>query len=413
MNKCILVYDRDSRKTVRFDVNILLLSGVEIVQDIDEINIEKHKASTVFVLDAYIKYSNYNKLRFFCKTSGIEVIHLYQDSSFNIIYDFVRHYQCSYADLSVKLLQSAIYNESTRNEDCSPRLVQLADEVLKSETNDSVAVELAKCAKDFAAQEGILENDYATVVKELQKTVEAKNAFDERMSEIAKQYVLFCDDVLEQSRIIEKYSNLFANEVANKIFADNYQNPPKIIYFKEYQEIYGEYQLIQTLVQTLTLQYQKIVKVVALFDSIDNLRYMNMPKYYKQLGPKYNTLDVLNNQYVVKSGDYNKLFDILLNNVENVDYLIVLDCKGSDDLVMPSAPLHLGICRDYSAAVRFKLPNDVVVLDKAFADGAPEGVKTWEFSNKEESAQSQFMRLSASDTVTGILRQAELVFGGI
>lgn len=413
MNKCILVYDKDSRKSVRFDINILLLSGVEIVQDIDEIDIDMHKSSTVFILDAYMKYENYNRLEYFCKMNEIDVIHLCQDPSFNAIYNFMRHYECSYNDLSVKLLQSAIYNESTRSEECDPRLIKLAEEVLKSDASDGLAVELAKCAKDFYLQTGILERKYESSLKDLQRTVEYKNAFDERMSEIAKQYALFCNDVIEQSRIIEKYSNLFANEVANKIYADNYPNPPKIIYLKEYQEIYGEYQLIQILAQTLTLQYQKIVKVVALFDSIDNLRYINMPRYYKALGPKYNTLDVLNNQYLVKSGDYNKLFDILLNNVENVDYIIVLDCKGSDDLVMPSAPLHLGICKDCSTASRFKVPNDILIVDKIFEPDAPEGVKVWEYSSEEESAQSRFLRLSASDTITSILRQVELVFGGI
>ena len=383
------------------------------MQDVDEIDIESNKSSTVFILDAYIKYENYNRLKYFCEIDGIEVIHLYQDPSFITIYDFIQHYKCSYNDLSVKLLQSAIYNESTRSEEGDPKLLKLSDEVLKSESSDGLAVELAKCAKDFYLQSSILENKYEAAVSELKKTVEYKNAFDERMSEIAKQYVLFCNDVLEQSRIIEKYSNLFANEVANKIYTDNYSNPPKVIYFKEYQEIYGEYQLIQVLTQALTIQYQKTVKVVALFDSIDNLRYVNMPRYYKALGPKYNMLDVLNNQYLVKSGDYNKLFSILLDNVENVDYLIVLDCKGSDDLIMPTAPLHLGICRDCSTASKYKIPNDILIVDKTFEPNAPTGVKVWEYSSGDESAQTRFLRLSASDTITGILQQVELVFGGI
>ena len=141
-----------------------------------------------------------------------------------------------------------------------------------------------------------------------------------------------------------------------------------------------------------------------------------MPQYYKCLGPKYNTVEVVQNDYLCKSGDYSRLIDFILTNTESIDYLILLDCKGNQDLLLNDLVLNIAVCRDYEMASRFKLQDSILLVDSyTSGDELSEDVLTWEdFKFKpEDTTQYKFVQLSAKTTVMKLLDRLEDVFGGI
>lgn len=416
MINSILIFDKVSKSHLNYDINILMISGIQIVQSIDQIHDEQLEDAVIFLLDDYLTAENLLKIQLFKSLHKNRIIHLCQTDISNILFDeYMDHFMCNYKDLSVKLIQSALVDEQVRKSNDKPEIIKLVNKILESNQSSDLMVELANATNDLYLQHISTNEKYKKLIKISSDQESQIGALQNRLVKMSDEYVNLSDSVRKQSEILEKYDNIFSVDIINKIYLTKYPKAPKIIYLKEYQEIPSIHTFIKTLSQVLTLQYQKIVKSVVLFDSSDNLRFSTLPKYYKCLGSKYNTVEVVQNSYICKSGDYNKLFDFLLTNVEALDYLIVLDCKGTQDYIFNDLVVNLALCREYALAHRFNLDDSVLMVDDDYSSDLPENVMVWKNYQYEpdETEQYKFITLSSKDAIASMLDKIEQVFGGI
>lgn len=96
-----------------------------------------------------------------------------------------------------------------------------------------------------------------------------------------------------------------------------------------------------------------------------------VPEYYRTLYNSFTNPEIIVNDYIAKSGDYLKLFDIILNNSVNLDILIVVDCKGNDDTILSGVTINFNICsnREHLNAFELLRENTIVDSDSDTLDG--------------------------------------------
>ena len=100
-----------------------------------------------------------------------------------------------------------------------------------------------------------------------------------------------------------------------------------------------------------------------LFDSYTAMRMRVLPDYFTTLYNSYNTRQVILCDFLAKSGDASGVLDQLLRNKENLNVLLIFDCKSLPDTVLSGQYLQFNICRDCRHLAAYDLVDENTIVN--------------------------------------------------
>lgn len=313
-------------------------------------------------------------------------------------------YQCDTGDISYELLQAGIYGDLARSSTAvdDKKSYLFAKKLLETNKSDDIW----QLAVDYVQNVNTLENLKKTVtqLEDSNNTLLRQNVL---LSENAKYwedgYKKLFEKVLHSNEELQQFETIFTTDIYKKVSLRRYPNKPTIVYLKVFSEFVGLQTLIETLVDSFRLQRRKSVKVVQLFDSVNDRQIRLLPEHYHRLHGVYTNNEITSNDFLVKVGDYTTMLDRLLVNQEGLDILILVDNKNFDDVVLQGSFLQFNLCRTVKQAEVFALPqNYTIVNQKVNGWNVWIPIDTANLNNKEK-----FIKLSSRKVIAKILDMSD------
>ena len=167
-------------------------------------------------------------------------------------------------------------------------------------------------------------NDLLRQNSKLQEQLAVQTSIGER----AMSGLLEMKELFDRAQTKLHSYELMLSASSNVPFNDFYADKPNILLVKSISHLAGIDVLLSTLYSVITNQYRSSCKVVKLVDSSNARDIRYTPNNYKPLGDAFDTSEILMNDFILKLGAYNGLFDHLLLNRSGLNYLIVHDMRG-------------------------------------------------------------------------------------
>lgn len=367
--KVLLLFDDTSKKAVKTSVSVLGTYGIKFIDSLDAISDEAVAYSNkVVILEGYTTEPSFmSDLVLYKELFGLQYFFLGSAKYFNALSSVASCYECNIVSLNFELLQAAVYGDTSQAAEDSPNYFEAqpaAEQIVAN--SGGYPAEVVSVAKAYLANIDI----YKTVSQEkvsLQehlKILETENA--KLNFENAKLLKGYRDVLIETQKLnasLERYEQIITKDVYEKIRIHDYVNRPKVVYFKEYDDFLNLDVLLETLASALRLQARKSVKVLRLFDSATSRKIPTLPGYYKVLRNQYLIADVVNNDFLCKSGDYRRVLDKLFMNEAGLNILILVDSKNYDDVVLTGAPVQINLCRDTANVARYGLDSANTIVN--------------------------------------------------
>lgn len=406
MFKVILVLDENSKKSCKLDSSVLNSENIFIVSallDIQEEQLDENRK--VIILEGFLNSDNcIGQLRFFkdvAKLSYIFLISKEVNAAYVQNLGFV--YNCDLAVIDYELVQASLYNDNS-----------LKQEYLV--VNDSVEFAQNLLHTGNEMEQALANNYLAALQREeaLMRNVTKQQASLDTL--ISRNAVLSAENmkwytgcktliarIAQQNEMMQRYENVFATDIYYKLNLYDYPNKPIIVYLKVFTDFSGINTFIETIVDSFRYQLKHSVKVLQLFDSSGDRRIRLLPDYYHRLRNYYNMEEVVNNNYLCKSGDYFNLLERLLTNKYGLGVIVIVDNKDHDDTIFNGTFLQYNLCRTAEQARKLGLAQNNTVLNqnvKSWHNWIP--VKTAQLSKKEK-----FIKLSSRKVIQNILEMSE------
>lgn len=401
--KIVVYLDSLSKRLVKLNNRLLSDDNVAIISDLKKINtLDLDEARYVCCFSGTLQTNEQIKqLKMYKTICNLNYIFYLNDSrSMKMVGNLGKVYQCKVDDVTFELLQAGIYGDMARSvsvEDKNQSYL-LATKIIESDrTGDTW-----KLALDYKQISDLLENTEKKLAQ-LESDNSALMNQNAVLSESSKHweegYRKLFENVLQSNRKLQQYETIFTSDVYQKVNLRRYPNKPTIVYLKVFSEFVGLQTFIETLVDSFKLQRRKSVKVVQLFDSVNDRQIRLLPEYYHRLHGVYTNDEITANDFLFKVGDYSTMMDRLLTNQEGVDVLILIDNKNFDDVVLQGTFLQFNLCRTARQAEIFALPQKYTIINQKI-----NGWNIWVPINTTElDSKEKFIKLSSRKVISKIL----------
>lgn len=374
-----LLIDPVSKAQLHTNVAALQSDDVEIINSLSEIKESSGEQERIVVLlegvlsDSTILVD----LRLFKSVMKLNYVILCSSAD-NYLTNtgLARAYVCDFRAVTAQLLQAAVL-EDTSLEDYDVQDTARSETLLYVKDVLTGKVEVSKevvgLAREFHAMY-VADSAYGSTInalKEEQSRLLQLNAkLQGRSEKLTQGYAELLQKVGEQNRVLQRYEVALSKELYRKINTQSYPNRPLIVYFKEFEAVEGADEFYRTVCNVVRLQLKRTVKLLKLYDNANCRPIRHLPPEYKILRNHYSTADLAINDYLVKTGTYEGVIDNLLTNQSSPEVLIIVDCKGADDIVLTGQILQLNVCGDrtHLEAYGLKPSNTVVTGDTSDAD---------------------------------------------
>ena len=241
--------------------------------------------------------------------------------------------------------------------------------------------------------------------KELYEVSDAKNLkLEKENSKFVEGYADIVQKVFKLNTSLKTYESVLSADVYEKVDLTKYTNRPLIIYFKEFEDLIYLDTFIETLYYVFTNQYHKSVKVVRLYDSAKTRKLSTLPNYYYRLYNKFTSEEAIVHNFICKTADYRKLFDVLLTNNSNLDVLLVFDHKDLNDLIFSGSYLQFNLCRTLKHLESYNIKKENTIVN--FAGDEENGI-SWDYypelkTEEMKDRERRFLFLSSRPVITRI-----------
>lgn len=393
-NSIVVLIDQFTKATVDTVTYDVLSKHAAVITDIRELGEEHYKSSIVifepsisvmvtpeilrelkdkFDITVYAVFQNEDVVR--CLTGLVTPVRAdYSDIGWNFIYAVVNNdlailepYQ-----RSVKVLDSFAAIRSRIPED----VVEYFDRFRGTYMN------MVSVTQDLLSQNAML-----------QETVDAQEI-------IGRQTIAGITELkalLDKSQDTVNAYEAMLSKSYTQVFGGFYPERPRVLYIKQFSHLSGIDTLLSILFAVLTKQYMSSCKVIKLVDSSNALAMRYIPNTYVPVTEAYNTSQILTNDFIMKLGGYNVMFDTLMLNRSGLDYLIVHDMRGVMGLAL-DAPL---------IDVRLnEMSSDYAVLgeyDSVLSDVGKQVDFPWSFKESRKYTGTGVIKLTNHPTVGLIL----------
>ena len=366
--KVNLLLDDISRIKMRSNLHDMVIYGVNIISDLRELDDQALNKSRIVIIleDALKKGGLYSDLLLYKEIFSLEYIFIGTDPV--LLKKMESIAECSSMDVSVldyNKLYAVIYNDRTAKKEFSKietlDYLVLANDILKSEYDSRVK----RLASAFISLYQMLDSEQdrnRSLQEELNTcNLELANLRD-RCEILTQLQIETLDRSREVNSSLKQLEVILSKDVYDKVQLNRYPNKPKILYFKEYEEILHINSFISTLFELFKIQAKLSVKVLRLYDSSGSRKIMTLPKYYKIIQNTFIRRDVISSDFVAKVGGYKEILDIILTNHVGLDLLIIVDCKDHSDTILNGNFISYAMCRNPDNLSVFNLDKNSTIV---------------------------------------------------
>lgn len=407
-----LVLDDSVAPKLKSNIYNLVVYKVNIINSINELTEEMVNQSRKVVFLGDIKYDSLNLIKMFKKVLDLEYYFISDDKlKVEVFSEFCKSYYMNYSALDNNQLHAILYDDKNSQAKYTPKSNNLSrKEELEKElakTTSPVIEELLQeniLCQDIIAENLELQKRYKSRITELETNLLEKY---KEVSEINSIYKDLLEKVINQNKVLKDYETYLTEDIYQKINVAKFKNRPRIIYLKEYQELLHERSFIGTLFDVIRLQGKKSCKVLRLHDSNDVIRIKTLSSQYKVIRNSYLESDLISSDFILSYGNYEKILNTLLTNKGNLDYLIIIDCKKFEDVVLDDINMiFFKLCRsrdvmrmlnlDPSSTINNNNPNTTLSWD------------TYENFNDFDNYRDRFEFLSSRPLIRHIYKLLEV-----
>lgn len=369
-NYYMVLLDRWCRNTVKASISGTLRKQVIFISDFSEITDEVlEKTRTLFILETFMndcKAVAY--MRLYGKLKSLDLVYLGADSSlYGSVRGICRIYPCDVTSLSIELLVSAAYNDSSmKAEPCKGQYYGDSRDLAISLSKGDSSMQIRKLANDFLLLEEErhhFQEEKNVLTQELEKEKQDKLVLLSRNTKLEEGYRRILQDSYRLNRTLRDYEGILSKELYKKINLGEYAEKPLILYFKEFEELLGFDTFVSTLYEVFRMQNRNSVKVLMLFDSYTARRMNVLPDYFVKLYNSYNSRQVIMNDFIAKAGDPTGVLDQILCNKEGLNVLLIFDCKSLPSTVLIGQYLQFNICRNSRHLAAYGLVEENTVVN--------------------------------------------------
>lgn len=377
---CTLILPNEVRSDILTNLSDLAIYGVSIYNDIREIK-EKDLSSSRVVVVGRVPLECLSDLKLFKYTLDLDMYFISNDELLcSVMSDFCKTFTVDYSKLDHSLLMSIFYEDSSVMSEYkvsyfSPSLSidSIVERLLSEVDKDYVTLakeylNLRKALEKKEKESSLLKDNIISLESDLLGAHQTNETLMSELVSLISQYNTHYET-------LKDYKIMFTEDIYDTIILNNYKDRPNIIYFKEYTEFLHFESFIETLKVIFEFQMNSSVKVVRLHDSCDLHRIKILKDRYLTVDNKFLTSDVINNDFILCYGNYVKLFDVILSS--RLDYLVVVDCKKFDNVVLIGDYLKLNLCRN---------PKDLEVLGldsyNTIVNNNPDSIMSWDTYEK-------------------------------
>ena len=402
--KAIILLDPSSRNRIQLETLRASSSEYELINTIGELTDDLVAQTRNFIffegffeskssIATLLLYKQIYKLNLFyygCKSFWVAAI---QDCSV-----------CMEGDLdsfSAVMLEALLYQsheeerQKSFNHDYVESLAQMVLDKSAELTHENVLARGVLNSRDE-----ILE--LAARNQELQKLVLHDEAIIGRLrgdnERLTKGYLELVERINKHNRELEDYEILLTKNSYIKINLKQFQNRPTIIYLKQFEEFLGLDILIDAVVNTFNTKLDKTVKVIRLFDSENCSGYRTLEPKYLKLRNQYTIVELHEQDWIAKLGQYQMVMETLLENKVEVDVLIVVDAKTSTEPVLQGRFIHFNLCREWEHGKVFGLDEMKTIFNK----------NPYRDDEKEEQSLELLWDQELPDSLNGMSKQKKM-----
>lgn len=392
IDKAIVVLDEESKNVIKSSISAMSLVGLYFVDGLDELSEELVEMTpNVVILEGFLLHTScLSELKLFKTLYKLKYYFLGSSRYFRVMQSFAKCYECDLATMDYQTVMAVLYGDASfevlESKDYFDKRKE-AKLVTEREDSSSEALEVAKA---YLADSDVFDA-IAEEKEKIQEQVSLLEKENARLLSDREKLLKGFQEVLKESenlnKTLQRYEDIFTKDVYEKLRLHDYSNRPMVIYMKEFEDFLNLDELVETLVFTLRLQDRKSVKVLRLFDSYTSRKLLTVPDYYTVLRNRYVMSEVINNDFLCKSGDYRKVLDKILRNEVGLDILILVDSKSYDDIVVSGTMLSFNLCRETAHLSVFKLNETNTLINS----GDEDYELYWGFYDTEEMDNKEKM----------------------
>lgn len=405
MKKVIIVLDDKSKQTVKVDNSILNATDIKIVNslfEIEESSLDEER--TVILFDGFTKqWQSVSVLKMFAQLMKLNFVFISADGDFNFaMQPLGRIYVAQTSVIDFELIQAAVYSDDSHaTTDLVYSGSECADLFLQGQYGKEVRG-LAEAYLALLQREDLLQQRIAKQQEEYELLLNQRNLLEAENQKWSNGCKILVNRAKALNNALERYEVALSQDFYNKASLNKYQSRPDIVYLKVFSDFDGLDLLLETLVDAFRMQGDKSVKVVRLFDSSGNRKIRLLPQYYHRLRNRYDVREVINNDFLCKSGDYNNLMGRLLTNKYGLNVLIVVDEKDNDDVIFSGSYLQYNLCKRVQDAEILGLAQNTTVVNEVHPNWLNWQVVDLSGYSKKEA----FLKLSSRKVVQNAVTTA-------
>ncbi len=405
MKKVIIVLDDKSKQTVKVDNSILNAADIKIVNslfEIEESSLDEER--TVVLFDGFTKqWQSVSVLKMFAQLMKLNFVFISADGDFNFaMQPLGRIYVAQTSVIDFELIQAAVYSDDSH---ATTDLIYSGSECVDLFLQGQYGKEVRGLAEAYLAllqREDLLQQRIAKQQEEYELLLNQRNLLEAENQKWSNGCKILVNRAKALNNALERYEVALSQDFYNKASLNKYQSRPDIVYLKVFSDFDGLDLLLETLVDAFRMQGDKSVKVVRLFDSSGNRKIRLLPQYYHRLRNRYDVREVIDNDFLCKSGDYNNLMGRLLTNKYGLNVLIVVDEKDNDDVIFSGSYLQYNLCKCVQDAEILGLAQNTTVVNEVHPSWLNWQVVDLSGYSKKEA----FLKLSSRKVVQNVVTTA-------
>lgn len=426
--RAILYLDDFSRLKIKTNVFEMGLQGISFINNFSELTEDLiNDTKVLIVLDGYMdKNNSVSDLILYKTLFDLDVYCMGAVKRFTGVLDGIaKVFECDISLLDFDMIQSAVYGEISGGENdftqggsgvdtpdgtgITVRNQSLAKRILNDTINYDV--QMQNLATEYLSLSGTIRH----LVSQRDELKKSLNNSEVLLSKLTKEndklvsgYADSISKTLELNKSLKVYESILTKDIYEKIDLSKYNRRPLIIYFKEIEDFVFLNTFIKTLYYVFMNQYHKSVKVVRLYDSVKIRKLSTLPDDYHRLYNEFRAIDVIENNFLCKTGDYRDLLDILLTNNSGLDVLLLFDHKDLMDRVLSGSYLQFNLCRGGNQKI---LDSYGIRKENTIVNQSPDDNNlVWNYYEGVEDLQGEqkWLFLSSRPVITKIYRASKL-----
>jgi hypothetical protein len=368
----ILLVDSGTRQASEINIPELKRFSVDIISELREISTLKYLDEPLVVLEGFMQAGGgYDALVLYKELLGVDIVYIGSNRALlRHMSGIARTYSADVSVVGYSLILAAVSVDSEAFKPFSVEPVDRYGSIARVivENPGLVDPQLREMASAIVNLDQINAHLYREV-DTLKIELSNADSVSRNQGQQLKLLTGVLDDLFKQTLDVKdalrQYSFLCQRDVYRKVDLSSYRNRPNILYFKEFGDFLHLPSFVRTVAETMKAQFDAPTKVLWIVDKHNPMRQKYVPHYYSMFADGvYTKVAAHTSEYMCTTGGYDAIIRSLCENQSLSQYLIIVDSKLADDIVLPAADIvRFDLCRSASMIPAFNLLDERTVLN--------------------------------------------------